>query len=176
MAIGLEAGVVRLAAYSPAWRELYEREEQAIREAVGEHVLEIQHVGSTAVPGAVAKPIIDIAVAVAEYEAARVCIAPMKQLGYEYRGPYGIPGRHYFVKGKPRTRHVHMLEIGNVEWKRLVLFRDALRSDARLVAEYARLKTKLAESFPNDRLAYTDGKAAFVNGVIEAVGGKYRLA
>lgn len=176
MTIGLEAGVVRLAAYTPVWQELYQREERAIRGIIGEHVLDIQHVGSTAVPGVVAKPIIDIAVAVAEYEAARVCIEPMEQLGYEYRGPYGIPGRHYFVRGEPRTHHVHMLELDNIEWKRLILFRDALRNDAALVAEYSRLKGRLAEQFPNDRVAYTDGKAAFVNRVIDAAAGKSRPA
>ena len=77
---------------------------------------------------------------------------------------------------EPRTHHVHMLELDNIEWRRLILFRDALRSDAALVAEYSRLKGRLAEQFPNDRVAYTDGKAAFVNRVIDAAAGKSRPA
>ena len=167
MEIGLERGVVRLARYTPQWSELYEQEEQALREAIGQLVLDIQHVGSTAIPGIVAKPILDIAIAVPSFEEAVVCIEPMHGLGYEYRGENGIPRRHYFTKGEPRTHHVHMLEQENIEWKRLILFRDALRGDPALAKEYGRLKEALEEKFTSNRVAYTDGKAAFVERVVE---------
>jgi GrpB-like predicted nucleotidyltransferase (UPF0157 family) len=114
-----------------------------------------------------AKPIIDIGIAVARFEAASVCIEPLERLGFEYRGTQGIPRRHYFVKGDPRTHHVHMLEPESADWRSLVLFRDYLRANERIAGAYARLKQRLAERFPNDRVAYTDGKAAFVARVVE---------
>jgi GrpB-like predicted nucleotidyltransferase (UPF0157 family) len=166
MEIGLERGVVRLAPYSSRWSELYELEEQSLREAIGAYVLDIQHVGSTAIPGMVAKPILDVVVAIDSFEAAAVCIEPMERLGYEYRGENGIPRRHYFTKGEPRTHHVHMLEQDNPEWRRMIVFRDALRSDPSLAEEYAMLKKELAKKHSSNRVAYTDGKAAFVERVV----------
>jgi GrpB-like predicted nucleotidyltransferase (UPF0157 family) len=167
MDIGLERGLVRLVAHSQKWGELYAQEEHALRDAIGQHVLDIQHVGGTAIPGMVAKPILDIAIAVASFDEATVCIEPLRQLGYEYRSENGIPKRHYFAKGEPRTHHVHVLEIESLDWTKLITFRDALRKDAILANTYAQLKMELAQKFPNDRDAYLEGKTAFVERVNE---------
>ena len=123
--------------------------------------------GSTSIPGMLAKPIIDIAIAVADFEDARVCIPLMEGLGYEYKGEFGIPLRHYFVKGDPRTFHVHMSEITSLEWQNTLLFRDYLCQHADLAAEYAELKTRLALKYPQDRTAYLDGKTEFVQRVLQ---------
>lgn len=95
-----------------AWAEEFAREREDILRVLARHATVVEHVGSTAVPGMPAKPILDILVGVPNFEKARVCVGPMESLGYEYRGENGIPGRHYFVKGKPRTHHVHMHEVG----------------------------------------------------------------
>ena len=166
--IGLETGVVRLVPYTAEWARLFEEEKALLRVAIGQHVLDIRHVGSTSIPGMVAKPIIDIGIAVVSFEEARVCIPPVEELGYEYRGEFGIPRRHYFVKGNPRTHHIHMNEIDSRDWENQVLFRDTLIQQPTLAEEYAALKVELAQRYPTDREAYLDGKAFFIERVLEA--------
>jgi GrpB-like predicted nucleotidyltransferase (UPF0157 family) len=114
----------------------------------------------------IAKPIIDIGIAVTSFEGASVCVRPVEQLGYEYRGEHGIPRRHYFVKGYPTTHHVHMNEIESRDWQNQVLFRDYLIQHPGLAEEYAALKAELAQLYPTDRDAYTDGKAQFIERVL----------
>jgi len=165
--IGLERGVVKLAPYTAEWKRLFEQEKALLQAAIGPHVLEIQHVGSTSIPGMVAKPIIDIGIAVTSFEGARVCIRPIEQLGYDYRGENGIPRRHFFVKGEARTHHLHINEIDSREWENHVLFRDYLIQHGGLAEEYAALKAELAQRYPTDREAYLEGKAPFIERVLE---------
>jgi GrpB-like predicted nucleotidyltransferase (UPF0157 family) len=134
---------------------------------IGDYVLDIQHIGSTSVPGLIAKPILDIGIAIMDFEEGKRCIKPIESLGYEYKGENGIPGRHYFVKGDPTTHHLHIVEIDSEEWKKNITFRDSLRKNEMLAKEYAKLKLELAEKFKYNREAYTDGKTDFVNYVLE---------
>jgi len=166
MTIGLEAGIVRLDKYSREWKILYEKEEKLLRDSVGECILDIQHIGSTSIPGMIAKPIIDIGMAIANFEEGQKLIEPIEKLGYQYKGENGIPRRHYFVKGDPTTHHLHIVEIDSNEWKKNIFFRDSLRKNKGLADGYIRIKTELAEKFKNDRLAYTEGKTDFVNYVL----------
>ena len=167
--ISLKRGIVELVPYTAEWRRLFEEEKARLQAAIGQYVLDVQHVGSTAIPGLIAKPIIDIGIAVRDFEEARVCIGPIGQLGYEYRGEQRIPRRHYFVKGDPRTHHIHMNEIGSRDWEDQVLFRDYLIRHPELAEEYAGLKKELARQYPTDREAYLDGKAAFIERVLKMV-------
>lgn len=165
--IGLERGVVRLVAYTPEWAWLFELEKARLQAALGDKVLDIQHVGSTSIPGCTAKPILDIAIAVESFEAAFACVPLIEQLGYEYGGEHGIPRRHYFVRRDPRsTHHIHMLEQSSADYQAHLLFRDYLRTHPEAVAEYVALKQSLMEQFPADREAYTDGKAVFVQQIL----------
>jgi GrpB-like predicted nucleotidyltransferase (UPF0157 family) len=168
--IGLEHDTVRLAPYDPGWGRLYEAERARLRAAVGEHVLDIQHVGSTALPGIVAKPILDIAIAVRSFEAAYACVAPIEALGYAYKGENGIPRRHYFVRRDPETGrtlvHLHMNELDGPDWENQILFRDYLLAHPEAAAQYAALKCDLAAQYPHDREAYTDAKAPFIQHIL----------
>ena len=168
--IGLERDTVRLVPYQAGWARLYEAEKARLHAAVGEHVLDIQHVGSTAIPGGVAKPILDIAVAVHSFEAACVCVPPIEALGHEYKGENGIPRRHYFVRRDPDTGqtlvHLHVNELGGPDWENHVLFRDYLLAHPAAAAEYTALKRDLAAQFPDDRAAYTDAKAPFIQHIL----------
>ena len=168
--IGLERDTVRLAPYEPKWAHLYGAERARLQAAVGEHVLDIQHIGSTAIPGIVAKPILDIAIAVRSFEAAHVCVAPIEALGYEYRGENGIPRRHYFVRHDPHTGHtlihLHMVEVDGPDWENQILFRDYLLAHSEAAAEYTALKRDLAAKYPHDREAYTDAKAPFIEHIL----------
>ena len=114
MTEGLKGGKVKVVPYSPKWPEKYAREARLLQEAIGPIVEDIQHVGSTAIPDMPAKPIIDIAVAVANIEAVESLIAPLENLGYEYRGLLlGIEGHHFFGKGDPREYFLHVFEHGS---------------------------------------------------------------
>ncbi len=167
MTLGLDQGTVRVVPYSPDWPRLFEEEKAHLLSVIGDYVLDIQHVGSTSIPGMPAKPILDIGIAVRNFEEARVCIPPIEGLGYEYRGEFGIPRRHYFTKGEPRTHHIHMNEATSQDWNRQITFRDYLRQHLELAQEYAELKLELAQRYPNDRDAYLDGKTAFVERVLD---------
>ena len=169
--IGLERGIVRLEPHDPRWALRYHQERARLAAALGPNVLDLQHVGSTAIPGILAKPILDIAAAVASFEAATVCLAPLEALGYLYRGENGIPRRHYFVQrtpdGETTLINLHMLEIDSAEWENHLLFRDYLRAHSEEAQAYAALKRQLMEQFRHDRLAYTEGKAALIARILE---------
>ncbi len=164
--LGLKSGIVELVPYTAEWGRIFERDRASLQAALGDRVLDIQHVGSTSIPGIVAKPIIDIGIAIRNFEQAVVCIEPIEGLGYEYRGENGIPRRHFFVKGDPRTHHVHVNEVDGRDWENQVFFRDYLIQHPGMAQEYAALKLELAQRFPMDRLAYLDGKAAFIERVL----------
>lgn len=166
MILGLEKGVVRLSSYSPEWADAFEEEKRLLVDAVGNYIIDIQHIGSTAIPDMIAKPIIDIGIAIEDFDEGKRCIEPIESLGYIYKGENGIPRRHYFVKGDPTSYHLHIVEHKSEEWRKNIIFRDALRTDKDLANDYAKLKIKLAEKFKNDRVAYTDGKTEFVLNVL----------
>jgi GrpB-like predicted nucleotidyltransferase (UPF0157 family) len=163
----LEEGVVKLVPYSAEWKRLFEEEKALLQTAIGQYVLDIQHVGSTAIPGMAAKPILDIGIAVTSLEGATVCVQPLERLDYEYKGEVGNPRRHYFVKGNPRTHHLHMHEVGSRDWEKQVLFRDMLIQHPRLAEEYVALKAGLAQRYSTDREAYLEGKASYIERVLE---------
>ena len=164
--IGLEPGTVQLLPHQTAWHELFEDEKQRLQVAIGEFVLDIQHVGSTAIPNIPAKPIIDIGVAVHNFEEAAVCIPLVEALGYNYRGENGIPRRHYFNKGNPRTHHLHINEIAGENWANQVLFRDYLRENSQLAQAYAQFKLELAKQFPTEREQYSKKKDPFIEEIL----------
>ena len=170
--LGLASETVVVRPYTPEWPQLYLAEEARLVGCIGEYVLDIQHIGSTSIPGMIAKPILDVAIAVYDFEEATRCIQPIERLGYHYRGEYGISRRHYFTKGNPRTHHLHMLERHSENWANTISFRDHLRQNPSLAEEYAALKQRLSEQFPTDRLAYQDGKAAFIHHVLHAANEK----
>ena len=170
-AIGLESGTVRVVPYDTRWPALYAEEEARIRRALGKTPLALEHVGSTSVPGLTAKPIIDIMAGRAAEHPAEQFVPLLEQAGYEYRGDRGLPGREFFRRGDPRSYHVHLVEIGSSLWRDHIGFRDRLRGDAAVAAEYAALKLALAARFPLDRLSYIDGKAEFIQGVIRSTPG-----
>ena len=164
--LGLKRGKLRVSPYREEWKLLFKIEKRDIEEAIGDYIEEIQHVGSTSIPGMSAKPILDIAIAVKNFEKARICINPLCDMGYTFKGENGIPRRHYFLKGEPCTHHIHMLEKNSEEWEKLILFRDHLRSHQNTAEEYNQLKRNLSERLQGDRKAYQDAKGDFVAAVI----------
>ncbi len=157
---------VILVPYDPGWPAMYARAKAEVERVLGDRILAVEHVGSTAVPGLLSKPIIDIMVGVRRFEDAAACIPLLEEDGYEYRpdAEADIPERKYFDRGPPgeRTHHLHMVEFAREFWMRHLLFRDFLRAHPDRAREYAELKIQLTAQFPSDRVAYTDGKADFI--------------
>lgn len=155
--------------YDPQWPRLYEEERARIMTAIGQTLVAIEHVGSTAVPGLAAKPIIDILAAVRLLVEARGHIEPLRLIGYEYVPEYEaeFPERRYFRKGPPeaRTHHLHVVELASTFWERHLLFRDYLRAHPQDACQYAALKRELAARHGADREAYTDAKTAFITSI-----------
>lgn len=166
MTLGLASGHVSLARAHVAWAAAFAEEKAGILAAAGQHVVAVEHVGSTAVPNLPAKPILDILVGVRDFEEARVCVAAMEALGYTYRGEHGIPRRHYFVKGEPRTHHLHMVEVRSETWRSTLRFRDLLRRRPDLARDYARAKERLATLHPRDRQSYQREKDKVIDAIL----------
>jgi GrpB-like predicted nucleotidyltransferase (UPF0157 family) len=144
--------------------ERFEEERVALERTIGEWVVGgVHHVGSTAVPGLEAKPIIDILVGVRDLDEARACFELLAQLDYLY-APYVPEEMHWFCKPDPahRTHHLHLVPFDSRRYRDELAFRDRLRADPELAERYAALKRELATAHPTDREAYTDGKSAFV--------------
>ena len=160
--LGLESGIVRLVEYDPGWPELFRREAERIAAAIAPLAVRLEHGGSTAVPGLVAKPVLDILGGYAASADLVPLIAALGRAGYLHRGEQGIPGREFFRRGEPRAYHLHLTAVGSGFWRDHLEFRELLRADPGVRAAYAALKRDLAGRYPRDREAYIEGKGPFV--------------
>lgn len=165
---------INLVAYNSKWPKLAQMEINKLKSVFPANtVIDIQHIGSTAIPGLSAKPILDIQIAVQSLENIKLYAVPMLQkLGYEYWANNPEPDKMFFVKGMPpygeqRTHHVHLLEHNSKHWFNKLIFRDYLRSHVDLAHEYEQLKIDLAREHSHDREKYTNEKLNFVNRVLE---------
>ena len=168
MTIGLPRLTVRLVPFDEAWAAEFTSEAARLQALLGKDTGPIEHIGSTAVPGICAKPIIDMMAGVGSLESARSLSPALQAAGYEYRENGDAPDRILFVKGPPicRTHHLSLVVRGSAQWNNCLRFRDALRSDRTLAEEYERLKRNLAAKFSSDRPSYTAAKEEFILRVI----------
>ncbi|MBI4310263.1 MAG: GrpB family protein [Chloroflexi bacterium] len=164
--------------YDPAWPAQFAELRRVIAAALGDLALAIEHVGSTAIPGLAAKPIIDLDVVIASSECLPEVVARLAALGYAHEGDLDVPGREAFARQDDRTpwdgtgrawpeHHLYVCPQDSAELARHLAFRDHLRAYPDAAAAYAALKRRLALRFRNDREAYTLGKSAFVEGVLK---------
>ena len=159
---------IEIIAYDPEWPARFAEERSALDAAIGRWATGgIHHVGSTAVAGLDAKPIIDILIGVESLEATRSCFDPLSSLGYLY-APYRVEEMHWFCKPHPsrRIHHLHLVPTDSSRFRDELAFRDRLRAAPQVAKEYATLKRELADRFPRDREAYTDGKTDFIDHVL----------
>jgi GrpB-like predicted nucleotidyltransferase (UPF0157 family) len=155
---------VHIVAYDARWPRAFESERARLLDALGGWLAgPIEQIGSTAVPGLAAKPVIDIMAGVESLEASRPAIAALEAQQYCY-APYRIEVMHWFCKPSPafRTHHLHLVPVGSRLWNEQLAFRDYLRAHQDVAAEYEALKRRLAEVHRFDREAYTNAKAPFV--------------
>ncbi len=133
--------------------------------ALGENVVAIHHIGSTAIPGIYAKPIIDILVEVKDIAIVDQQSPAIAALGYQVMGEFGIPGRRFFRKDNKigtRTHHIHIFEANSPDIKRHLAFRDYMIAHLEDAQKYSELKRQLAKQYPDNIDKYMDGKDGFI--------------
>jgi GrpB-like predicted nucleotidyltransferase (UPF0157 family) len=160
---------VEIVSSDPSWPLRFEEEKGALQRVLAIWLVgPIEHIGSTAVPGLAAKPVIDIMAAVRTLEDSRPAISAVSALGYCY-SPFRPDKEHWFCKPSEafRTHHLHMIPHASVDWIRPLAFRDYLRAHQAVAGEYEELKRRLAERFRFDRAAYTRSKTSFISRITD---------
>jgi GrpB-like predicted nucleotidyltransferase (UPF0157 family) len=160
---------VEIVTYDPAWPARFREEAAILQVALAPWLVgPIEHIGSTAVPGLAAKPVIDIMAGVRTLAVSHPAIAAATQVGYCY-WPYQADREHWFCKPSPafRTHHLHLIPVGACEWLGPMAFRDYLRAHADVAHEYETLKQRLAKEHRLDREAYTEAKRPFIERITD---------
>jgi GrpB-like predicted nucleotidyltransferase (UPF0157 family) len=160
---------IEIVAYDPSWPVLFQAEATLLRRALRPWIVgPIEHIGSTAVPGLPAKPVIDIMAGVHTLDDSRPACELAAEVGYCY-APYQVELEHWFCKPSSgfRTHHLHLIPVGSPQWIRPLAFRDYLRAQADIASEYGDLKWRLAREHRFDREAYTRAKRPFIDRITE---------
>ncbi len=163
--------IVEIVPHSAAWALGFAQEALLLQAALKPWlVAQVEHIGSTAVPGLSAKPVIDVMAPVSDLASSRGAIAAAQAVGYCYY-PYKPDEMHWFCKPSPtvRTHHLHIVIWRSATWHDRLAFRDALRRRPALAQAYESLKRELATKYPNDREGYTQAKAPFIQSVLQAM-------
>ena len=155
---------VRIVPYDPSWPDQFEAEAEILRQLLGESALAIHHVGSTAVQGLSAKPVVDLMVEVPDLTLVQSMTSEFEAAGYEVRGEGGILGRHFVTRNAAgqRTHDIHIFPTGHRELEQMILFRDRMREDPEEAQAYSELKRRLAERYKQDPVRYTQEKTDFI--------------
>jgi len=167
--LGVAEGKVQLVPYNPLWQTYFDAESHHLYAALGPYIKEIRHIGSTAIPGIYAKPILDIMVGLKDIADIRHCEAPLAALGYIYEGEQEIAGWHFFRKktGDMTTHHLHVVQWNGTYWRDHILFHGYLFQHPEVAEAYERLKLTLAKKYADDRETYTQDKTDFINKITE---------
>lgn len=155
--------IMEVVSYNSNWKEDYINESEKIQNIMDEEIVKTHHIGSTAIPGIYAKPVIDILIEVKDISNVDKYNKEMEKLGYISKGESGIKNRRFFLKGEyNRTHHVHIFETGNSEVKRHLNFRDYMIAHPEDAKRYEELKKELSIKFRYDNKGYCNGKNAFI--------------
>jgi len=165
--LGLKRGTVKLVPHKASWHRAYVDEARQIQNTLHIESPSIQHVGSTSIPGILAKPILDIAIRTNSLGIVDIWIPQLEKLDYRYKGfESDMPQRRFFTKGPEELRKIYLHIVDDEEFKKMITFRDVLTADSRLAEEYSNLKQKLAVTNENDRQQYTHLKNEFITKVL----------
>jgi len=163
---------VDVVSYDPAWADMFLTEAEVLRNVFGDQLVDVHHIGSTAIPGILAKPILDLLVEVRDIREVDEMNSEMWELGYASLGEYGIPERRYFVKksGETHMVHIHTFQTGNPQVERHLNFRNYLIANPQEAQAYSRLKEKLAQQFAENIDGYVEGKNDFIQEIDRKAG------
>ncbi|MFN0121836.1 MAG: GrpB family protein [Blastocatellia bacterium] len=153
--------------YNPEWPRWFADEQARLLGGLGDAATYIEHIGSTAVPGLVAKPIIDLLAGLSAFPPSGRQIAVIEALGYVSLGEAGVPGRWYFRKRGPRSCNLHLTLHGGDLWRNNLLLRDFLHAHPHEAAAYGRHKQDLVAAGARTLLAYSEQKAAIIAALIQ---------
>lgn len=154
-----------LVVHNPSWAGQYLHEAAGIRAVLGANAVGLHHVGSTSIPGMLAKPVIDILGAVTCLDAVDDCVDAIGRLGYEAKGEFGLTGRRYFRKHDDcgqRTHHLHIYGKNSADFLRHLVFRDFLLAFPEQAKRYSEFKAKLVDEIGVRRQEYQAAKSPFV--------------
>lgn len=160
-----------ISAYNPEWPQIFLHEKTALHAALADWDISIEHIGSTAVPGLRAKPVIDILLGVKQLSEVNAdFIQKLEMLGYEYVPEYEkeIPERRYFRKNNTHGIRIHQIHVTQKDspfWHRHIKFRDYLRTHPAAAKEYEELKKKLAKKY-TDTQEYARAKSDFIKSIL----------
>jgi len=159
----LTQDLVHVVPYDASWPSLFAQQAADVRAVLGAIALRIDHIGSTAIPGLAAKPIVDVQISVADFDPLDAYRTPLKRLGYGFRADNPDLTKRYFREalGQRRT-HIHVRRAGRFNEQFALLFRDFMRAHPETAADYASLKRQLAQQYPMDRQGYTEAKGPFI--------------
>lgn len=170
--LGLKKNEVRLVKYTEDWTTSFEQEKQTLEKIIGKGLVDIQHIGSTAIPGIQTKPLVDILIGVKEIEDVQMFdTVELREAGYYHLRRVRIEGKEVFAKFSSleppvKTHVVHVVEIGKSWWRDHLYFRDYLLEHRGVAEQYEDLKQSLAAKYPTNEKAYADAKRAFVEKVL----------
>lgn len=166
MSLGLKRGTVQLESHDKQWDETAIQTIETLKSILGDDAIDIQHIGSTAIPAIKAKPIIDIVVGVTDFDRIMSHNEQLQQEGIFYRGS-DVECQLLYVMGDMeadiRTHHIHIVKWNGTEWKNYIHFRDYLNANENMALQYQQLKEKLQSKYAADRVAYTNGKQEMIN-------------
>jgi len=172
LVLGVGFGKVKVVPYHPGWAELYVEEREAIETVLGRSTAQVEHIGSTAIPGMPSKPILDIMVVVPQTAEVGQFVDGLCRIGYHYEPDEPVPERHFFVKpplAVPyRTHHLSLTTAGSSFWRNNMAFREYMLNHGDEAARYGTLKRDLADRHPDDRAAYTAAKQPYIRRVLAA--------
>lgn len=162
--IGLKRLTVKLSSHNKKWERLFELEKKKLEKIFPN----IEHIGSTAIKGIKAKPIIDIDAGILNIGKVKNYIEPLKKLNYEFRQQSSKKNHALFVKGKEsnRTHYLHIIKYKGKIWENDIFFRDYLNKNKQIAKNYEKLKTKLSKKFANNRPLYTKAKKEFIKNIV----------
>lgn len=166
--MALQRGIVELESYNPKWVEDYNKEEKLLKELLKDYLIEIHHIGSTSIPGLMAKPVIDIIAVIKSLEDIPAIEEILKDYDYSNRGQQGVPDRYFFAKGpeEARTHYIHFVEKDSNTYYNQLYFKKYLLDHPDYIEKYCDLKQELAKKYANERPKYTQGKNDFITDVI----------
>lgn len=171
MSLGLRRGTVRLEPHDPRWEEEAGKTIEMIKCILGEDAVDVQHVGSTAIPAIAAKPIIDLVIGVKDMSQVLQYNDRLLKEGIYFRGNSDAADGLLYVMGDfekdTRTHHIHVVIWDGAAWNDYVNFRDYLNRNRDVALQYQQMKTELEKRFFNDRVAYTGGKETLISDILE---------
>lgn len=167
--IGLHKSSVAVYPYDKSWPEEFEKEKKILKTILKDFDVEIEHVGSTSIPGLSAKPIIDIAIGAKDEQTLFKLESVMAEAGYDILNDYETKGEILARKGPPelRTHYIHMQLIGSEYWNEFMYFKRYLLDHPEEIKRYEQLKKDLSSKYANERKIYTAGKNEYISSILE---------